>query len=133
MLPMDRSKNEKLVFDFLEETGKPVRAYDILDALRDDGLRAPLQVYRALGKLIESGDVHKIESLNAFVACKHSACASSEISIFMLCERCDVVTETVDAATAESLAALCKTRGFSGNRQMIEITGTCQSCRGAAN
>ena len=130
---MNRSKNEKLVFDFLDEAGKPVRAYDILDALRDDGLRAPLQVYRALGKLIESGDVHKIESLNAFVACKHSACSSSEISIFMLCERCDVVTETVDTATAESLAALCKTRGFTGNRQMIEITGTCQICRAAAN
>lgn len=133
MLYMDRSKNEKLVFEFLEDAAKPVRAYDILDALRNDGLRAPLQIYRALGKLIESGDVHKIESLNAFVACKHSACASSEISIFMLCERCDVVTETIDTATAESLAALCQARGFSGNRQMIEITGTCQACRAAAN
>lgn len=133
MLTMDRSRNEKLVFDYLEEAGKPVRAYDILDALRDDGLRAPLQVYRALGKLIDNGEVHKIESLNAFVACKHSACASSEISIFMLCERCDQVTETVDTATAESLAKLCVDRGFSGNRQIIEITGTCQACRATAN
>ena len=66
--PVDRSRNELLAYDFLEDTGKPASAFEILDALRDEGLRAPLQVYRALSKLIDSGSVHRIESLNAFVA-----------------------------------------------------------------
>jgi len=125
---MSRTRNEDLVHGFLEAAGKPASAYEILDALRGEGLRAPLQIYRALTKLIESGAVHRIESLNAFVACKHHDCGSSQVSIFMLCERCDAVTETVDTATAAALDAICTARQFSGARQMIEITGTCSSC-----
>ena len=128
---VDRTRNETLVYEFLESAGKPASAYDILDALRDDGLRAPLQIYRALSKLIESGSVHRIESLNAFVACKHNNCGGSEVSIFMLCERCDSVTEAVDMHTAAALASLCATRSFTGTRQMIEITGVCDACQTA--
>ncbi len=128
---MDRSRNEKLVFEFLEAADKPASAYEILDALREDGLRAPLQVYRALSKLIESGTVHRIESLNAFVACKHHKCGGDEVSIFMLCERCDIVTEAVDTETATALASICAARRFSGTRQMIEITGVCATCQTA--
>ncbi len=128
---MDRSRNETLVFEFLEAAGKPASAYEILGALREDGLRAPLQVYRALSKLIDSGAVHRIESLNAFVACKHHGCRGKEVSIFMLCERCDNVTEAVDKSTAAALTALCADRNFSGTRQMIELTGVCASCQTA--
>ncbi len=35
----------------------PLSACDILDRLRGDGLRAPLQVYRALDKLMEPGSL----------------------------------------------------------------------------
>ena len=66
--PADRFRNESVVCDFLEDADEPASAYEILDALRDKGLRAPLQVDRALSKLIDSGSVHRIESLNAFVA-----------------------------------------------------------------
>jgi len=128
---VDRSRNETLVYDYLEAAGKPASAYEILDALRGDGLRAPLQIYRALSKLIDSGTVHRIESLNAFVACKHHECGGSEVSIFMLCERCDNVTEAVDTSTADALAALCAARNFSGTRQMIELTGVCAACQTA--
>ena len=99
--------------------------------LREQGLRAPLQIYRALSKLIESGSVHRIESLNAFVACKHHECSGHEVSIFMLCERCDEVTEAVDSSAATALAALCSSRGFTGTSQIIEITGVCQACQTA--
>ena len=128
---MNRSRNESLVYEFLESAGKPASAYDILDALRADGLRAPLQVYRALSKLIDSGTVHRIESLDAFVACRHHDCGGSEVSIFMLCERCDKVTEAVDTHTAAALASLCAARNFSGTRQVIEITGVCEGCQTA--
>lgn len=128
---MDRSRNESLVYDFLEDAGKPPSAYEILDAFRDEGLRAPLQVYRALSKLIDSGAVHRIESLNAFVACRHHGCGGDEVSIFMLCERCDNVTEADDTVTAAALASLCAARSFSGAHKMIEITGICEACQTA--
>ena len=126
---MSRSRNEDLVLGYLHEAGKPASAYDILDALREQGLRALLQIYRALSKLIESGSVHRIEGLNAFVACKHHECSGHEVSILMLCERCDEVTEAVDSAAAATLAALCGSRGFTGTGQIIEITGVCSPAR----
>ena len=60
--------NETLVYNLLRQTDTPLSAYSILDALRDQGVRAPLQVYRALNKLIERGAVHRIESVNGFGA-----------------------------------------------------------------
>ena len=126
---MNRTRNQTLVYDFLEARGKPASAYEILDALRDAGLRAPLQVYRALTKLVEAGSVHRIESLNAFVACRnHHHCGDSQVSIFMLCNVCDEVSETVDDSAAAMLEQLCAARGFTGKRQVIEISGTCNAC-----
>ena len=65
------TKNQSLVFETLQRADQPISAYTILDRLRDHGFRAPLQVYRALDKLVEAGLVHRLESLNAFVACAH--------------------------------------------------------------
>ena len=52
---VDLTGNSKLVMDLLEVKKGPLSAYMILDELRDAGLRAPLQVYRALEKLISLG------------------------------------------------------------------------------
>src|SRR5690606_26809964 len=47
-LPPDLTRNQLLVLETLHRAEGPLSAYDILDRLRDAGLRAPLQVYRAL-------------------------------------------------------------------------------------
>ena len=54
------TQNETLVYQLLCDADRPLSAYNILDALRDQGIRAPLQVYRALAKLVERGAVHRI-------------------------------------------------------------------------
>src|SRR5258708_30969834 len=49
---------------------EPVGAYAILEELlRSHSGAAPPTVYRALEFLIEHGLIHRIESLNAYVAC----------------------------------------------------------------
>ena len=68
------TKNQKIVLDLLENSAEPLKAYSILASLQKEGLKSPLQVYRALDKLVELGKIHKIESKNAFVACKNSNC-----------------------------------------------------------
>ncbi|MCB1460156.1 MAG: transcriptional repressor, partial [Nitratireductor sp.] len=65
------TRNQLLVLNALVAAGGPLSAYGILDQLREEGFRAPLQVYRALEKLVDQGKVHRLESLNAFVACSH--------------------------------------------------------------
>ena len=65
------TKNQQIVLALVEKSSEPLKAYSILFNVQKKGLKAPLQVYRALDKLVEIGKIHKIESRNAFVACKN--------------------------------------------------------------
>ncbi len=73
------SKNQKIIFDLIDKSGGPMKAYSILFNVQKKGIKAPLQVYRALDKLVEIGKIHKIESRNAFIACQNSSCQVSNI------------------------------------------------------
>jgi len=123
------TRNETLVYTLLCQADRPLSAYNILDALRDKGIRAPLQVYRALGKLVERGAVHRIESVNGFVACQLHDCGGSEVSIFMLCTQCERANEFTDASIDKTLQALGDDRKFQAAHKVIEITGLCADCR----
>jgi len=121
--------NETLVYNLLRQTDTPLSAYSILDALRDQGVRAPLQVYRALNKLIERGAVHRIESINGFVACSLTNCGERAVSIFMLCTKCERAAEFTDPAIDQKIDALANARLFAADHKVIEMTGLCASCR----
>ena len=72
------TKNQQTVLDILESASEPLKAYTILFDIQKKGIKSPLQVYRALEKLIKLGKIHKVESKNAFVACKSSNCEISK-------------------------------------------------------
>ena len=122
------TKNQNLVLGALEKAEGPLSAYTILDALRDDGLRAPLQVYRALDKLLSFGLVHRLESLNAFVACAHPHCHASSMMAFAICETCGNVTEFSDDVVEERLTGWARDNRFKPVKTTIEIKGICTTC-----
>jgi len=126
--PSDLTKNQSLVFGALSRAEGPLSAYTILDQLRDDGFRAPLQVYRALDKLVETGMVHRLESLNAFVACSHPGCDSHQTIAFAICETCGKVTEISDEALEARLRELAGETGFAVKRAVVELRGVCAGC-----
>jgi Fur family zinc uptake transcriptional regulator len=127
----DLTKNQSLVMGTLSEANGPLSAYTILDQLRDKGFRAPLQVYRALDKLVEFGLVHRLESLNAFVACRHPDCEDHETIAFMICERCGQVSEVSDSAIAKRLKHLATEAGFALQKSTVELRGICSRCQPA--
>lgn len=126
------TKNQSLVFDVLTHSDAPLSAYTILDRLRDHGFRAPLQVYRALDKLLEFGVVHRLESLNAFVACTHTGsecCRHHHGTVsFAICNSCGHVTEFHDHSIDHRLEEWSRGQGFRMEKTTIEIRGLCQSC-----
>ncbi len=123
------TRNQSLVLDALSKSGGPLSAYSILDQLRDHGFRAPLQVYRALDKLLEFGMVHRLESLNAFVACRHPSCDDHETIAFTICDRCGQVAEISDDTVAARLQSLATDAGFALKSSTVELRGTCRKCQ----
>jgi len=61
------------VLELIIADGKAVKAYDLLDRLKPDvGSPKPPTVYRALEFLSRHGLIHRVEALNAFIACDHN-------------------------------------------------------------
>ncbi|MEO9971353.1 MAG: transcriptional repressor [Hyphomonadaceae bacterium] len=114
------------VLQLLLESDEPAKAYDLLNNLDGEGAAKPPTIYRALDFLQETGLAHKIESLNAYVACGHASHTHS--AVFLICDTCGNAEElhavtTKTAIDAETLAA-----GFQTNRAMIEAHGVCRNC-----
>lgn len=124
----DLTRNQTLVLGALNNSKKPLSAYAILDELRTNGLRAPLQVYRALDKLVELGFVHRLESLNAFVACQHVGCDGADSVAFAICGTCGKVDEVQDATLSQELKAVSAKTGFVLAHSIVELRGTCAAC-----
>jgi Fur family zinc uptake transcriptional regulator len=122
------TKNQLRVLERLEATIGPLSAYTLLDQLRDQGFRAPLQVYRALDTLIKGGFVHRLESLNAFVACAEPHDHSHGMTAFAICDKCGQVVEMSDHDVGEQLDYWVRSTGFAAKKAVIEFRGTCGKC-----
>jgi Fur family zinc uptake transcriptional regulator len=121
------TRNQELVRQVLAGSDGPLSAYAILDALRGDGLRAPLQVYRALERLMERGLVHRLESLNAYVACSHRH-RPGGMAVFAICGDCGDVTEFQDADVQDRLVRRAEDQRFAMEHATVELHGRCRDC-----
>ena len=119
------------VLELIAAAEKPVKAYDLLDQLKDDRSNAaPPTVYRALDFLLENGFIHKLESINAFVFCQHPAEAHQVP--FLICDVCESATEVCDeGAIAHLIERQAHGFGFRAKAQTLEVHGVCRRC-GAA-
>ncbi len=118
------------VLELLLDHHGPAKAYDLLPLLDGEKTAKPPTIYRALDFLVKMGFAHRIESLNAFVACDVGACARS--TIFLICEKCGGAEEFDAGHALIDLADAAKKDGFAINRTMIEASGVCATCQQAA-
>lgn len=122
------TRNQSLVLQQLAGADGPLSAYALLDLLREHGFRAPLQVYRALDRLVKAGLVHRLESINSFVACKGEHEHMHGITAFAICETCGQVTEFADPVVSERLESWVSGKGFRPSSAVIEFRGKCAAC-----
>jgi Fur family zinc uptake transcriptional regulator len=116
------------VLELLIDHHGPAKAYDLLALLDGErGQAKPPTIYRALDFLVRMGLAHRIESLNAFVACDIGACARS--TIFLICERCGGAEEFDAGHALVDLSEAAKRDGFAIRRTMIEASGLCSACQ----
>ena len=119
------------VLEILLAEHRALGAYDILEQLNKEGLGSqPPVAYRALDFLVKHGFVHKIERLNAFIACSHPGQAHAPA--FMICRLCDAVAETQATPSKGALGAAARAAGFRIERTVVEAEGVCPACQNAA-
>ncbi|AVV32648.1 Fur family transcriptional regulator [Cobetia amphilecti] len=119
------------VLEMIATSHGALKAYDLLDQLaKEHGAARPPTIYRALDFLLEQGLVHRIESLNAYLACH---CPEHQHGFqLLICRGCGRVEEMHDDDLGTRLVASADRHGFSIERQTIELEGRCQDCTSQA-
>ena len=116
------------VVRILATSERPLKAYDVLELIQASKARsAPATAYRTLNFLLEQGFIHRLASLNAFVVCHHPG-QPEHVAPFLICNRCQQVTELEDERTESSLKAMADGLGFTASDQTLEVRGLCADC-----
>jgi Fur family zinc uptake transcriptional regulator len=116
------------VLEILVQEHRALGAYALLDKLREAGFGSqPPVAYRALEFLTRHGFAHKIERLNAFVACSHPG--PNHAPAFMICRICDAVAEAQASPADGGLGDAAEAVGFRIEKTVVEAEGVCPACR----
>lgn len=123
----------RMVLAILLRNPGGLKAYDLLERIKADKPGAsPPTVYRALDFLIEQGLAHKIGRMNLFVACSQHCHQPQMAALFLVCPRCNGVTELQDDAVIRALSASLVAAGHQLESQEVEIGAICPRCRALA-
>jgi Fur family zinc uptake transcriptional regulator len=115
------------VLELLLRHGQPMKAYDLIAGFSEEGPPAkPPTVYRALDFLEKQGFAHRIESLNAYVACRRGA--ETHAAAFLICDCCGRSRE-IEPVGVEQLNATASKAGYVVDNVTIEAHGKCGACR----
>jgi Fur family zinc uptake transcriptional regulator len=116
------------VLELLLDADGPAKAYDLLAGIKTEGAPAkPPTIYRALEFLMRLGLAHRIESLNAYVACGIGGCART--TIFLICRQCGHAVESDAGHALVDVGEAAAHGGFRLERTMIEAHGLCRTCQ----
>ena len=119
------------VLRLLFERDAPAGAYDLLADLRQIlGKAEAPTVYRALEYLGAHGLVHRIESMNAYLACPHPE--DLHASQFLICTECNKTVELTDQTIGDVIGDAARQAGFEVRQQTVEVIGRCDACKATA-
>lgn len=117
----------KKIFTIILQNHQSCKAYDILAILqKEDPAAKPATIYRALDFLLEYGLIHKLHISNSYVSCRHPS--EHDKSVFLICEKCNIVQEYCDADIAGKLTKISTNNNFNIKQSAIELTGICNIC-----
>lgn len=117
------------VFQEIAATYTSIGAYDILARLAEKGTRlAPISIYRAIDALLEAGVIHRLESKNAYFACRRLDHATGRRPIFLSCEKCNAVQEVDSEGIFDTIDRVSREANFQPRVKFVEVSGLCRHC-----
>lgn len=119
------TKNETAVFKELQQADGPQKAYALLEALSEKGVRAPMTVYRALDGLIAKGFAKKITSQNAYILVNPET--QSAVVAYVTCKRCGKTHEV--SLEKSIIATMLASINLRLQEIFIEAYGECEDIK----
>jgi Fur family transcriptional regulator, zinc uptake regulator len=117
------------VYQEIASTYTSIGAYDILARLAEKGTRlAPISVYRAIDALLDAGVIHRLESKNAYFACRKLDHKTGRRPIFLACEKCNAVQEVDSEGIFDTIDRAARSASFQPRVKFVEVSGLCRSC-----
>jgi|SRR5665213_2115362 len=118
----------KEVLTLLLTRNRCAKAYELLEDLKKTHANAtPPTIYRALEFLINEGLAHRVDSLNAYIACGDPI--SGTHNLIAICPNCHVVAEINDIRIAHTLVNCLRKIKFEPTGSALEIQALCELCR----
>jgi Fur family zinc uptake transcriptional regulator len=116
------------VFEALAGFDRPASAYDIAESVsKSQGRRvAANSVYRILDLFVTANLASRVESANAYVANAHPDCLHD--CIFLICDSCGHAVHIDDDKLSGGVREAAEHAGFTAQRPVIEVRGTCGEC-----
>jgi Fur family zinc uptake transcriptional regulator len=129
---MHPTNNRQLILSGLKKSGKALSAYELIDFCKAEFnyVLHPMTVYRALDFFQGKQLVHKLNSINKYLACDYNTNADKhDIIQFLICKICDKIDEVnIQKATLDDLHHNVLHAGFHFAISQLEMTCICKSC-----
>ncbi len=124
------TKLRQQVFGEIAATHASIGAYEILARLGEKGTRvAPISIYRAIDALLDAGVIHRLESKNAFFACRRTDhTVKGKRPIFLSCEKCGAVGEVDGQHIFDLIGEAATGAKFTPRVKFVEVSGYCPRC-----
>lgn len=120
----------KQILTLILQHGKPLGAYALMDLLEQNSERekvAPPTVYRTLDFLIKYRLIHKIHSLNAYLA--NTNPLREDSSVLLICATCGLAQEVPNNTIQQAINLSASQHRFAVKKQVIELSGVCYPCK----
>ena len=127
------TRRRREVLTTLLEANRALSAYELVN-LCNESSNEPMpamSVYRILEFLRAEQFVHKLETANKYIACKHIACEHEHKQPqFLICNDCHKVEELDTAVEAlSSVETAASMLNFKLLNPQLEVSGSCGLCK----
>lgn len=126
----------KYIVQLLAQTEVPLSAYEIRDALQEDGKKADVvSIYRVLDCLESNHLLHRLMGSGKVVRCQlpsEAHCTHSghyHCHHILVCQQCDKVSEVHCAGVETMIETLENQTQFEIRHHALEFTGVCATCQ----
>jgi len=127
------TNKRRKIFDIVIKSAKPISAYDIVSEFQEtyDEQIPVMSVYRILNFLIDNGLVHKLDSINQYIVCKHLDCEHEHLNTqFLICNDCNSTEEImIRDELHQQLTNDIDQTGFKLKELKFELHGICANCQ----